>query len=204
MAATGILLRRLNLKQDFTGDNSLVDGELVFALNDNEFGFLKDGNNVDDITWGRLENELPTGGNTGDVLTKSANNDYDVEWETPSGGGSSWTTFEVSMNSGNNWTPVFFTNTLTANETYIMEVSYVSSFTGDTNLGGSDYLMGNNTSTDNNTLQSSTEMYIIGQPLGSGVKEFRIGLGSDSAPGFYTGDDGKLKGHFRYTKLSTI
>jgi len=90
MAATGIILRRLDNKNDFQGVNSLVDGELVFSLTSNEFGFLKDGGDTSNITWGRLENELPTGGTTGQLLAKSLNNDYVVEWiDAPEGGGGS-------------------------------------------------------------------------------------------------------------------
>ena len=33
------------------------------------------------------ENPLPSGGTTGQVLSKASNADYDVEWTTPSGGG---------------------------------------------------------------------------------------------------------------------
>ena len=89
MAATGIVLRRSNSKADFKESTKLLrDGELVFALNDNEFGFLKDGNNTNNITWGRLENELPTGGLAGQTLIKSSANNYEVEWGSSGGGGS--------------------------------------------------------------------------------------------------------------------
>jgi len=80
MASTGIILRRLDYKHNFVGDKSLTDGELVFSLNDNEFGFLKDGDDTGTVTWGRLENELPEGGITGQILAKSLNNNYMVEW----------------------------------------------------------------------------------------------------------------------------
>jgi len=81
MANTGIRLRRLADKSNFQAtENLLTDGELVFALNENEFGFLKDGNSPANITWGRIEDELPIEGTTGQVLIKRSDLSFDVEW----------------------------------------------------------------------------------------------------------------------------
>jgi len=77
MASTGIILRRKVKKVDFDGIQAPIVGELIMATDTKEFGWLDDTNNV---VWGRLENELPTGGNNGQVLAKSSGLNYEVEW----------------------------------------------------------------------------------------------------------------------------
>jgi hypothetical protein len=39
------------------------------------------------LTKASITNPLPQGGTTGQVLAKSSDEDYEVEWITPSGGG---------------------------------------------------------------------------------------------------------------------
>jgi len=84
MAATGIRLRRKPSKGSFAGSEAPLIGELIMATDTTEFGWLDENATM---VWGRLENELPIGGLTGNVLVKSTDNDYEVEWGTASGGG---------------------------------------------------------------------------------------------------------------------
>lgn len=46
-------------------------------------------------------NGLPTGGSTGQVLTKDSGTDYDATWHTPSGGGGSVTALSDTFNRAN-------------------------------------------------------------------------------------------------------
>lgn len=86
MAATGIILRRKDGKNQFVGSEAPVPGELVMDLQTTNFGFLAE----DGVTvkWGKLEDELPVGGTAGQILAKKTNIDGDVEWvDPPQGGG---------------------------------------------------------------------------------------------------------------------
>jgi len=85
MASTGIILRRKLGKNLFTGEEAPIPGELVMDLNTTNFGFLDEDGVT--IKWGKLEDEIPTGGITGQVLTKNTNIDGDVIWSDPVGGG---------------------------------------------------------------------------------------------------------------------
>jgi len=123
MAATGILLRRSPDKSNLTGINQPLRGELVMATNTTEFGWLDDNNTV---VWGRLENELPIEGDEGQVLTKSSDNDYDVEWADAAEAG--YTKYRESMeNPGYNSILGIFTEEglVPNNVNYIYKV-YVS------------------------------------------------------------------------------
>ena len=77
MAATGIILRRNPTKGFFTGDNALIEGELVVETTTNSFGYIDEG---DTLVWGKIENELPAGGDTGQILSKLTDDDFIVEW----------------------------------------------------------------------------------------------------------------------------
>ena len=81
MASTGIILRRKNGKNLFVGSETPVPGELVMDLQTTNFGFLDEDGVT--IKWGKLEDELPAGGVTGQVLAKKTNIDGDVEWIDP-------------------------------------------------------------------------------------------------------------------------
>ena len=86
MASTGIILRRKNGKNLFVGSEAPIPGELVMDLQTTNFGFLDEDGVT--IKWGKLEDELPIGGVTGQVLAKKTNIDGDVEWiDPPQGGG---------------------------------------------------------------------------------------------------------------------
>jgi len=84
MASTGIILRRKLGKNLFTGEEAPIPGELVMDLNTTNFGFLDEDGVT--IKWGKLEDEIPTGGITGQVLTKNTNIDGDVIWSDPVSG----------------------------------------------------------------------------------------------------------------------
>jgi len=84
MASTGIILRRKLGKNLFVGEDVPVPGELVMDLVTTNFGFLDEDGVT--IRWGKLEDEIPTGGTTGQVLVKNTNIDGDVAWSDPVSG----------------------------------------------------------------------------------------------------------------------
>jgi len=103
MASTGIILRRKLGKNLFTGEETPIPGELVMDLNTTNFGFLDEDGVT--IKWGKLEDEIPTGGIAGQVLTKNTNIDGDVIWSDPvsgtPGGGTGGGEGLVKVDEGN-------------------------------------------------------------------------------------------------------
>ena len=89
MAVTGIIQRRSN-KVNLISDPP-VTGEIVFALDTGEHGWLDE---TSTLVWKKLDGEsLPNGGTTGQVLSKTSNNDGDADWaDAASGGGESLVT----------------------------------------------------------------------------------------------------------------
>jgi len=220
MAATGIRLRRKPQKGNFSGVEAPVIGELVMATDTTEFGWTDE---TSTTIWGRLENELPIQGTTGQLLAKTTDNDFEVEWiDAPvSAGGSSWTDFEVTLDVTNNWTPVLFTEPAEPSNTYYMlEVVMVSdidlatkvdNLATDTNF---DYYTGSRYGTTGNlsgkygsnnqviTAKAGTRggnsLLIISQTVDGGVnQEFRIGI--DGAYGSFA-DDTVMTGKYRLIK----
>lgn len=98
MAYTGILLRRGINKSFFSGQDAPIPGELVMDLETTNFGFLSSDGTT--IKWGMLEDELPKGGNIGQILSKSSNQDGDVSWIDPPQTGPTNFAIEIVTESG--------------------------------------------------------------------------------------------------------
>jgi len=96
MATTGLIQRRdiksaLIAGQPSTGSGGdwsgpVIYGEIVFATDTKEFGFLDASGNlkwvsVEDIGSGAPTDGVPIGGDTGQVLTKLSDIDRDVNWQ---------------------------------------------------------------------------------------------------------------------------
>lgn len=67
---------------------TLDTSELVFDT-DTETYWFGDGATVGGIELAKAEQVLPSGGTAGQVLEKIDSSDYNTQWVTPSGGGSS-------------------------------------------------------------------------------------------------------------------
>lgn len=82
---------------------------------------------------------MPVGGSTGQVLTKDSGADYDVSWQTPSGGGGSVPSFQLPMiikpdsgaYIGNVFHTAIGTQATVANEVIIAPVIFGHDFTTD-------------------------------------------------------------------------
>jgi len=116
MASTGIILRRKIGKNLFVGADAPIPGELVMDLETTNFGFLDEDGVT--IRWGKLEDELPVGGVTGQILAKKTNIDGDVEWINP-GGGEIVQVTETDPNTGISKTGYVFASDDRVNKTPI-------------------------------------------------------------------------------------
>lgn len=92
---------------DTTADDYIKNKPTIPTVNNATLTIQKNGTNVNtftanassDVTANITVHDVPSGGSSGQVLTKDSNDDYDLSWTTPSGGSSYTATSPISIDA---------------------------------------------------------------------------------------------------------